>query len=328
MTYDPTMPALLDQCENDWGDQVVNAERLIPYGLKPIDLALYGIDPDGEVILIQGDRKGRKTTTEANIIKNIMTGKKPVEKPVINIDTLESGMRPKTYRDVFISMMATQYLMFQGHKPYAYCPACNAEACHQIGITPKFLRYNKRTKEQQEAISWAIDNMRTWPLLIHGANVLEGNTRSLTEAALGTKKEKARWKRLMDAHGVSIFVVDHLQQYAFETAMDDYEKQIRAVSQIGDFSTQNGVTFMLLSQVSMGSLKDAKENGGKLTAAGGSRAAAEATTVFSTSQTAEGRVVKLKIEESRYTGSFSVWQRIEIESGLFYGNSETEPIMA
>jgi hypothetical protein len=326
LLYDPTIQALLAQCEDDWGNPVLNKSRLIPYGILPLDMGLYGIDPEGELVIIQGEEKNRKTTLVTNVIANYMTAHSLKEKPVTNIDTLETGMKPNKYRDTFISIMASRHLINAGgHRPNSYCPACGGE-CTQLQISPKFLRYNSRSTEQQRAIEYAMDLMEGWPLLIHGAAFGQGNTRSLSEAAIGSKKMKARWQKLVDEYGMKILVIDHVQQYMFSDDPSDYEKQIRAVGAIGDFVAQNNVACLMLSQVSLWSARDAKQNGGMLVAAGGKKAAQEANTVLSTRYKSGSGVMRIKIEESRHAGSYSVWQRLEDVSGTFYGDATTEPL--
>ena len=325
--YDPTIQALLAQCDTDWGDPMKNRETLIPYGIKPIDMALYGIDGSGELIIVQGEEKNRKTTFLINVIINFMTWPKLKQKPVTNIDTLESGMRPGKYRDTIISNLATRFLMEQGHRAHTRCPACDDTTCRELGIHPKFLKYNTRTRAQQEAIGYAKAVMDTWPLLIHGASIKQGNTRNLHEAAVGIKNQQARWHRLIEEYGLQILVIDHGQQYAFADEPTDYEKQIRAVSAAGDFVSQYGVACFFLSQVSLTSVREVKQSGGKLIAAGGTKATQEGNTVFSVKYKSGSGVAKLQIEESRDAGTFSVWQRLEDASGAFYGEASTEPIL-
>jgi hypothetical protein len=329
MTYDPRLHSLLAECESDWGDPLKNRKNLIPYGIGPLDKALYGIDPEGELVVVQGEQKNRKTTFVANVIMNICSWDKADDKPTINIDTLESGMRPKKYRDMLISMAASRFLVQQGHRVHQACPACDTAECRELIISPKFLKYNTRTALQRQAIEYALDVMQWWPVLIHGASVVQGNTRSLQEAALGYKKDKARWLSLVEDFGVRIIVVDHIQQYAFtDGTTTDYEKQIRAVAAISDFSSQHGVAFIALSQVSLTSLRESRDNGAKLTAAGGAKAAQEANTVLSTSYKDGSGVMKIKIEESRDAGSFSIWQNMDDTSGCFIGEASTTPLVS
>jgi hypothetical protein len=323
--YDPRVQRLIENQENYWGDPRQNKEKLIPYGIKYIDDALYGIDPDGELVVIQGEEKNRKTTLLANVLCNIMTWPRLKEKPVINIDSLESGMRPEKYKDTLISIMATRYLISTGHQAGDFCNMCGGK-CRHMGISPKFLRFMERTKEQKDAVDYASDTIYEWPLLIHGASLKQGNTRSLKDAAIGMKDKKARWVRLIEMFGMRINAVDHGQQYAFEDDPTDYEKQLRSVAAIGDFVSQYGTTTFFLSQVSLTSARDVKANGGKLVAAGGAKAAQEANTVLSTSYKPGSGVIKIKIEESRDAGSFPVWQRLDDTSGCFYGDASIEAL--
>lgn len=327
--YDPRIQTLLDHNDDHWGDPIKNRENLIPYGVLPIDKALYGLDPFGELIVVQGPEKNRKTTFVANVIMNIMEGDKPKDKPVINIDSLESGMRPSKYKDVLVSMMATRFLIREkGHVPHGVCPVCNSPECVELKITPKFLRYMERTPAQMEALNWAIDRMYLWKVLVHGAKIKEGNTRNLQEAYLGDKKSKARWLRMYEEFGMQILVVDHGQQYAFRDEPTDYEKQIRAVSAVGDFVSQYGVAAFFVSQVSLTSLRAQRSSGkGVLTAAGGAKAAQEANTVFTTTYDSGGGLMKIKIEEAREAPQFSTWQPLEDRSGCFYGEATTEPML-
>jgi hypothetical protein len=323
VAYDPTIQALLAQCESDWGDPQINRDGLVPYGLPPIDRSLYGIDIiDGELILIQGQEKRRKTTFAANVVVNIMIGEKPKEKPVIDIESLESGMSPKKYRDSLISIMATRYLMSLGHQYGQACPVCGTPQCRELGISSKFLRYNTRSTDQQEAVTYALDTMFSWPLLIHGANPLQGDTRNLKSVSNG---KDARWRKLIDDTGVKIMVVDHAQQFSFAGEPSDYEKQIKAVSVISDFVAQNNMVYFLLSQVSLTSLREVRAGVGNLTAAGGAKGAQESNTVFTTDYASGSGVMKISIEESRYSANFSVWQHIEDTSGAFIGEASTTP---
>lgn len=318
MTYDPTMRALVAQCEDDWGDPLVNRQSLVPYGIDLIDMATYGIDLNGEFILIQGDRKNRKTTFLTNILANVFTREKTM-KPVIGSDVLETGIRPKKYRDMLLSNVASRYLIEQGHRP-EQCPVCRLPECKQLGIHPKFLRYNTRTQEQLDAIDYAKWVTSEWSLLIHGAGREVGNTRDL-------KGSLERWVRMKDEYGLQVITVDHIQQYAFADEPTDYEKQIRAVGMIGDFVAKYSVTCLALSQVSMGSLRESKTTGGKLTAAGGAKAAQEANTVFSTGYTDGTDFMKIRIEEAREASGFTVYQKIDPSSGAFYGQASTEPFI-
>jgi hypothetical protein len=317
--YDPSIQALLGQCQADWGDPLVNRANLVPYGIKPLDLALYGLDiENGEVDLILGPEKQRKTTLAENILCNYMTSEKPAIKPFTVVDTLESGMPPKRYRDSLISIMATRYLLAQGHKPRELCPVCGTPRCRQLGISPEFLRFNTRTQEQQAAIQGAIEAMMGWPLYVFGANPFQGDTRNLAAAVRG---KGARWERLIQEANAKVFIVDHVQQYAFDADTTDYEKQLRAVSAISDVVAQWRVVCLLLSQVSLTSLREARSGNGKIGAAGGQKAAQEANVVLSVNYQPGSGQMKISIEVSRKSATFAIWQNLEDTSGCFYGEA-------
>jgi hypothetical protein len=108
------------------------------------------------VRLYPGTEKQRKSPS-ANIIANYMLAPRPEEKPLTVIDTLESGMPPKRYRDFLISMVATQLLINERHKYGTYCPACEAPTCLHMGNSPDFLRYNTRTDIQKRVVATALE---------------------------------------------------------------------------------------------------------------------------------------------------------------------------
>jgi hypothetical protein len=227
-------------------------------------------------------------------------------------------MNPKRYRDSLISIMATRYLFQNGHRAHQNCAACHSPKCRHMGISPEFLRYNTRTTLQETAITYAKDTLASWPLYIYGANPIQGNTRSLKNA-VGT--EGSRWDWLIQEQGAKIFIVDHVQQYAFEGFVSDYEKQIRAVSALGSLVAQWQIVVLLLSQVSLTSLREARSGDGNLNAAGGKKAQEEANVVISTSYAAGTGKMKIAIEESRKSSTFAVWQPLEDVSGSFYGEA-------
>lgn len=324
--YDPSIQALLGQCQLDWGNPHKNRVGLIPYGIREIDKALYGIDPEGELIVIQGKEKVGKTRFLANIVANYMTSMPEALRPPTNIDTLESGMRPPKYRDLLISIMGTRWLLSRGHIPLEECPLCNTPFCKELNLSPLFLKYNTRSEAQLEAIQHAIDEMMTWPLYIHGAGLKEGNTRDIQAAGLSTTKQKARWERLVEEHGMRILVVDHGQQYQYQDDPTDYEKLLRAISIVGDFTTQHNIATLFISQVSLTSRRE-NRSGGRLYAAGGAKAAQEANTVISIDQPEGGGQLKIVLEESRHSGSFSIYQRVEDISGCLFGETQQEPFV-
>ena len=324
--YDPTIQALADASEDQWGDPEVNRGNLVPFGIPQFDSALYGMDITyGELNLIIGPEKQRKTTMALNILVNYMMSEYPKEKPMTLIDTLESGMRPEKYKDALLSIVATKYLIKKGHEPKGACRQCGSDICKHMGINPDFLRFRTRTSLQKESIDYAIDTIRTWPVVIYGPSLVQGNTRSLLKSI--QDPNIARWPILIQELGVKIIFLDHVQQYHIEGVAHatDYEKQIQGIAAVGDVVSQWNVVCNMLSQISLTSIREQRSGAGKLTASGGSKAHQEANVIFSVAYKSGEHVMKMAIEESRdSTGSFAVWQPLEIVSGAFYGMPQTK----
>jgi replicative DNA helicase len=314
--YNPSIQALIEATKDDWGNPEEQRKLLVPYGIKPFDMALYGIDViNGELNIVMAPEKKRKTTFMINVIANIMMGNKPEEKPFIVVDTLESGMPPNRYRDSLISNVATRYLLRQGHQHNSSCPVCRNTPCMELGISPEFLRFNSRSADQQRAIDFALAEMMNWNLYLYGANPHQGNTRSLE---LGMK----RWEKLIEDHGMKILIIDHLQLYSFGDmrSLSDYEKQLRIVGEIGELVAKYGVVVFLISQVSLTSQRAQKEGTGKWTAMGGSKAHQEANTIFYTDYESGTSEMEIGILDSRKSNTFSVTTAIEDVSGAWYGD--------
>ena len=146
--YDPSVSARLEECKARWESYEETRGNLIKYGIKFLDTRLFGIDTvDGELNLIIGEEKMRKTTLLINIIVNIMTAESERERPVTVIDTLESGMTPMRYTNQLVSNLASRYLMELGHVPatHGVCPVCNDDSqCRELRISPEFLNYMPR----------------------------------------------------------------------------------------------------------------------------------------------------------------------------------------
>lgn len=343
--YEPDIRALLSKTKDEWGDPEVNKANLIPYGINVFDKYLYGIDiVNGELILVMGQEKRRKTTFAINVVVNYMTADTLEEKPVTVIDTLESGMPPARYRDQLISNLASRWLIEEGHFAKGQCNECGAARCRQLTLTPEYLRYNPRTPAQKLAIEYAIDTMVSWPLLIFGASYRQGATRNLATSVKGggnmtetwhhkwaiehntftpLQAQASRWDFLIKEFGAKIFVADHIQQYSFASEPSDYEKQLRAVGAISDFVASQNIAAIVLSQVSLTSVRESRTGQGRIGALGGSKLAQEANVALSTHYDPDyGGIMSISIEESRKSGTFHVVQRLEDRSGAFYGPSE------
>lgn len=320
---------------------------MVLYGIPALDKALYGINiVSGELILIRGQQKRRKTTLFLNILANIYSAPIPLEKPTSVIDVLESGMTPERYRDSLLSIVASKILMEQGHTPNT-CGVCEG-FCRELKLSPDYLRFHNRTKAQAEAIEQADAKMSEWPIFIFGAHEEEGNTRDLDEALLGSIKasskawhvqygqhydlapikelrELSRWEFLRQYTGAKIFAVDHIQQYDFDRDYSDYEKQQRVISKTSAFVAQKHTVMFAISQVSLTSVRDARQGSGRAYEAGGTKASAEANVIMSPQYSFDDRgVMYIVLEESRRAPSFTVECGIEAVSGAFYGDQRIE----
>lgn len=311
---------LIETCETRWGQPEQNRSMLLPFGIAPFDRALYGMDiRNGELILVQGPEKQRKTTMVINIICHYMQSKLPVVKPMTVIDTLESGMTPDRYLDALISVVATQVLMRNGHRHREFCPACNLPKCAMLGISPEFLMYNTRKPDQAAAIKTAMAVISEWPLQIYGAAENEGDTRNLAAAMIGSDKMQSRWAFLVEEFGAKVIACDHLQQYNVGMGADDYTIQRDVVKAASSVVAKLKVVNLMISQVSLTSQRELSQGTGKYTAAGGLKGAQEATSIFSVNYKSGSGELRITLEDSRKAGAFAVNQRIEDTSGTFYG---------
>lgn len=312
--YDPTIQGLLAKTDSDWGDPETNLKNLIKWGVKPLDKALWGIDTSsGEMNLILGPEKQRKTTFILNIVRNIFKNKNPDVNVKVVLDSLESGSPPERNRDTLLSILASQSLMKQGHIPPSHgrCPVCGSEQCKELRISPEFLKFVSRSPAQYKAIAQAKEEMHNWNLNLYGASHIQGTTRDL-------KTSDIRWRYLAE-QGYNIFVIDHVQQYNISETATDYEKQLQAVSKVGSFVAETKTVVFLLSQVSLWSQRD--QGGIGLTASGGKKGHQEANSILSTKYEDNSGFVKITLEESRKSGGFAMYQKIDDESGAFFGEA-------
>lgn len=320
MTYDPNIQRFIDEAEDRWGAPAENRKNLYPYGVMPLDQALYGIDVlNGELIIVQSEEKMRKTTAVINFVINGQQLAKEL-RPLVVVDMLESGMRPEKYFDTLVANMASRILIQRGHNPdhTKPCGKCGGgTVCKELVLSHKYLRFNTRTADQQSAIHEAKQAMRKWNIHIYGPRESEGDTRSLEASVTGTKDQKSRWVRLCEQHKQVIFVSDHLQQY--QVAGSDYEKMLAVVPAHADVVAKLNAVVFSITQVSLTSAREAAAGMGKYTAAGGRKAAQEGNTIFSTNYKSGDTKMAITIEDSRDAGSFSIWQPVQITSGAFYG---------
>lgn len=327
--YDPTIQAHLVKAKERWANRDANIENLIRYGrgFDFLDKRLLGMRTDtGELILIIGEEKNRKTTLFINILINIMTDDRLANKPYTVIDTLESGMPPERYTDQLVSNLASRLLMEGGHIPMAHgqCPICGG-TCKELGISPEFLSFFNRSAQQQAAIERAWETMLTWPMDIWGAGLDEGDTRNLNVAFGNMDERTSRWVYAIKNKGAKILAVDHAQQYNIDPTSTDYEKLIRVVSASGAIVASFKVIFFLLSQISLTSIREAK-SGGKIRAAGGKKPHEEANVVLSSKYESDSGYIAYVVEAARRSGGVGIPRTVAIDdiSGAIYTNGSTQ----
>lgn len=292
-----------------WGDPEKNREKLIPLGLGPIDLAVWGLDgQNGDLILWIGEEKARKSTVVRNVIINIMTAPLPLIKPATVIDVLETGEPPDVVADALLCNLATRLLHSSGHRSLGACPLCKGE-CREMKLSSYFVTFSHLSDAQENALNVAAEEMMNWPLLIFGAGRNDGMTRNMA-------RSKQRWDYLIEQGKMNQLVIDHLQQYSsLETILSDYEKQIRGLAEISDLVATNKIIAHIISQISLTSLRELRSGStDKVDAAGGRKAAQEANLEFTIRKMNDNQV-EIKITRTRRSGTLTVTLPIEKESG-------------
>lgn len=332
MTYDPSIQRFVEESDERWGKPAEKRQLLYPYGIEPLDKALYGMDLRGDLITVQGEEKMRKTTTVENIAINgqlwfnaKLAGGEGVGvvRPLVAVDMLESGMGPDKYFDTLTANVAARYLIGIGHfpNPNLPCPMCGGKtACKELVLTHKFINYNEKSPAQIEAIAWAKRQMMHFKMHIYGPRPDQGDTRNLEASVTGTRDQKSRWQRLCEQYGKVIFVSDHLQQY--DVRGTELEQQREVIPAHSNIVAKYGAVVFEITQVSMGSARDAAQGIGKITAMGGRKAAQESNTILSCNYVSGQGKVAITVEDSRDAGQFSIWQPIEENSGAFYSLPE------
>ena len=108
------LKVLVDGAEEFWGDPQKNIGRVVPWGFGLLDQALIAGVPinAGGMLGVYGIAGSRKTSFVINIIINqCLSGRIP---PGYNIayDTLESGMTIERIANIFLSILATKFLIY------------------------------------------------------------------------------------------------------------------------------------------------------------------------------------------------------------------------
>ena len=326
MDYDPKLSALISQADADWGNPEVNLSHIVKYNIGvEFDKAMWGVDLiDGELIVVQAPKKARKSTFAANLCLNFAPQLRMMSKWMC-IDTLESGMTPKAYRDVLAAIMTTKILISKVYgNERGKWPSVDEIIANPffkdapLNITRRFLRFGYRTDKQMGAIEEAKKILSVLPISIFGSAKNQGEARSI-EAAMD------RWDKLYNGTYPKeeekehvIFITDNVQQYR-EFAGNSYQGLETITNHIATFVTSHpGSVVIAISQVSMGSQRMSITDGMEMEVRGGTRLAEEAVTVFQTRYD-KNAPLHLIIETpfSRYEPPATMVQDIEPNSGAF-----------
>lgn len=315
--YDPRIATLIESTDDDWGDPEENRANMIKYNVgDAFDNALWGIPVgyESELITIQGQIKNRKSTLLCNLVLNFAVQlKEKGNQYWICIDSLESGMSPKSYRDQLLSMIATRLIIAQKYGndrskwPHANEIIQQSDLKPHLTLSRKFLRFGKRTPLQMEMLEKSKRILKELPITLFGPAATQGKARDL-ETSMG------RWVHLYDGtypkalgHKHRIFAVDHIQQYG--GGGGDYSNLERATTAVSDFAAGAiGSVVLALSQVSLSSVRDSEAGTGKMRAKGGEKLAAESNLVLEVKYDRERNPTEMTISASE-------------------GRDETPPIM-
>lgn len=317
LIYDPRISTLIDSTDDDWGDPEENRANMIRYNVgEEFDNALWGIPVgyESELITIQGQIKNRKSTLLCNLVLNwAIQLKEKGNSYWICIDTLESGMSPKSYRDQLLAMIATRLIVAEKYGndrtkwPHANEIVQQSDLKPHLTLSRKFLRFGRRTPVQVEALERAKRILKELPITLFGPAISMGKARDLEASMI-------RWVQLYDGtypnaidYKHRIFALDHVQQYGGGNG--DYSNLERATTAISDFAASSvGSIVVALSQVSLSSIRDAEAGTGKMRAKGGEKLAAESNLVLEVRYDRERNPTEMTISASE-------------------GRDETPPIM-
>jgi hypothetical protein len=337
MQCDPAVASVEDGLLKQPDTQALQG-KILPYSIYHIDRAARtGVDiHNGELIVVQGPEKNRKTTMVLNMVRFWSKVGIPGGGNIL-VETLESSMTRQKYKQSLLVMEATGYILAQHYGiengrvqlPYRGDPkykvadmgAIYNDLGHELKMSVDFARVSYRSKLQQQAIEYAVEAVDSWPLLIYGAASAEGHTRAIRTNGkvldFRTELPYVRWKRAIEEMGVRIIVLDHVQGYAGPGGMA-YQMLDEITNRISTIVAELKVVVVAVSQVSLGSMRDDTMG---LYARGGKRLAEEANRVFSTKY--EDRQAHMIIESTASRGEPppTIIQRMDMHSGKFIGRS-------
>ena len=233
-------------------DYSKTAKTAVFYGIKHIDAANpAGVNLDGgEMIVIQGRKKQRKTTLALNLVRNWCKQADRLKGGKILWETLESGQTPRKVKQALIVMEATAYMAEKlwgsvyrvpdkrknGMDEYTNMDVIRdakdplIPTASLFSLSVQYALSRNRTKLQHEAITEARKRVNGWPLLLYGAPSVQGRTKSLETP--GDAKNLIdclpyrRWSNAVEKLNVKIIVVDHNNAYH---GVNDYDRQQKGI---------------------------------------------------------------------------------------------------
>lgn len=339
--YDPSIAAIEDQLLNP-PDYTEILKTALQYGIKHIDLANpAGVNlEDGEMIVIRGRKKNRKTTLALNLVRHWCRSGDRLQGGKILWETLESGQTPRKVKQALICMEATAYMAGKIYKDVRGLPKLKAgmddytsmdalrdvrdPAHSQEGagnlfkLSPEYAKSVDRTPLQHEAIQEAIERVNKWPLLLYGAPRRQGGTKILEGRNGGESLDGllpySRWQRAVKDLGVKIIVVDHVNAY---NVINDYDKANKAVMHASAIIGEFNVVFLAASQVSLTSIRV----DGQQETRGGTKWSEEGNTIVDIWYKQHDNKVKIGCGAARDAPFPDIYVPVEMNSGLFFPDS-------
>jgi len=266
----------------------------------------------------------------ANVILSIAMQFKAKQLPYwVAVDSLESGLPPKSYRDMLLAIMATWELVAgifgRSRKDW---PKVDAIRSHPslssaLRISKRWLRFADRSETQYTAISVAKVQLSNLPIMLFGPSSTHGRARSIEQII-------RRWDVLYKGEyptakdcPVRLFCSDNIQEYDVQAG--DYGKMNTVVNSISDFvaSHEESVGF-LVSQLGMGSEREEREGRGRAYGRGGKRLAEEVNVLFRTkyNQETTPHQVAIQTDAVRDANIPRLIQELDETSGAFLRPAE------
>lgn len=313
-------------------------KRALLWNIRHIDeVAPAGVNiKEGELIVIQGRKKHRKTTMALNLVRNWCKQANKLG-GTICWETLESGQTPRKVKQLLICMEATAYMcrriwgdissfpmVRDGVNYYtnmnivrdATDPALPNSRQGIFRLSPGYASSVDRTPLQHEALLYAREEVNTWPLLITGATAPQGSTKRLELNENGRAMEDClpfkRWQFLVDKLGVKIVVLDHVNAYTGSGS--DYDRQSKGVTHVSSGVSELGLVIVAVCQVSMTSLRQDDQP----EARGGTKYAEEANRVINVKYVQDDWRIRIECSDSREAPFPDIWVPLDRASGLFF----------